>query len=153
MNGSSVSSAKRAGKKGADCCHMHWLNKEGKNASKDPSERAMNSILPKVGDIAEVVTKSLTWCTHHGCLNNATGKCNKQCESNKIYMAHSPAHGAMLIAGACKRPASTKMDKGFYKEYRCCSKQDSNGNVVSTEKCCYEMYPSGKGENIHTEPF
>ena len=57
--------------KGADCCHMHWLNKEGKNASKDPSERAMNSILPTVGDIAERVTKSLAWCTHHGCLNNA----------------------------------------------------------------------------------
>ena len=29
-------------------------------------------------------------------------------------MAHSPVHGAMLIAGACKRPASTKTDKEFY---------------------------------------
>ena len=62
---------KKSGKE-ADCCHMHWLNKEGKNASKDPSERAMNSILPTVGNIAMVVTKSLTWCTHHGCLNNAS---------------------------------------------------------------------------------
>ena len=134
--------------KGADCCQLKWLNKEGKNASKDPSEQAMNSILPTVGDIAKGVTKSLTWCTHHGCLNDATGKCNKQCESNKIYMAHSPAHGAMLIAGACKRPASTKKDKEFYKEHRCCSIQDSQGNTDSRTKCCYEMYQSGEGPNI-----
>jgi len=89
----------------ADCCYLKWQNKEGKNASKDQSEQAMNSILPTVGDIAKGVTKSLTWCTHHGRLNEYTGKCNKQCASNKIYnKAHSPAHGAMLIAGACKRP-------------------------------------------------
>ena len=153
MIGSSVSKQCNKSGKGADCCHMHWLNKEGKNASKDTSELAMNSILPTVGDIAKGVTKSLTRCTHHGCLNNATGKCNKQCESNKIYMAHSPVHGAMLIAGACERPDIPRQEKAnsekeFYKEYRCCSKQDSNGNVVSTEKCCYEMYQNGKGENI-----
>jgi hypothetical protein len=134
--------------KGADCCYLKWLNKEGKNASKDPSERAMNSILPTVGDIAKGVTKSLTRCTHHGCL---TYKCNKQCASNKIYMAQSPAHGAMLIAGACKRPGTSwspemtrsetelyhqekaNSEKEFYKEYRCCSKQDSRGNDDSSK--------------------
>jgi len=152
--------------KGADCCYLKWQNKEGKNASKDPSERAMNSILPTVGDIAKGVTNSLTWCTHHGCLNGYTGKCNKQCASNKIYMAQSPAHGAMLIAGACKRPGTSwspemtrsetelyhqekaNSEKEFYKEYRCCSKQDSRGNDDSSKKCCYELYQSGKGLNI-----
>ena len=132
------------------CCYLAWMNKEGKNAGKGPSKQAVDSILPTVRDIAKGVTASLTWCTHHGCLNHATGKCNKQCESNKIYMAHSPVHGAMLIAGACKRPASTKTDKEFYKEHRCCSIQDSQGNTDSRTKCCYEMYQSGdrKGPNI-----
>ena len=69
-------------------------------------------------------------------------------------MAHSPAHGAMLIAGVCKRPhiprqEKAKSEKEFYKEYRCCSKQDRDGNVVdSTVKCCYEKYQSGEGPNI-----
>ena len=69
-------------------------------------------------------------------------------------MAHSPVHGAMLIAGACERPDIPRQEKAnsekeFYKEYRCCSKQDRDGNVVdSTVKCCYEMYQSGEGPNI-----
>ena len=62
--------------KGADCCYLKWMNKEGKNAGKGPSKQAVDSILPTVRDIAKGVTASLTWCTHHGCLNEATGKCN-----------------------------------------------------------------------------
>ena len=48
-----------------DCCQLRWRKKEGKNAGKDPSERAMNSILPTVGQIAKGVAESLTWCTVH----------------------------------------------------------------------------------------
>ena len=54
-----------------------------------------------------------------------------------------------MLAGVRKRPDSID-NKKFYKEYRCCSIQDSQGNTDSRTKCCYEMYQSGdrKGPNI-----
>jgi len=142
--------------KETDCCQLQWLNNKGKNACKDPTEQAMISILPTVGHIAKTVAESLTWCPYHGCLNNA-GKCTRQCESNKEYQKHSPVHGAMLIAGAYKRPdipwtlhrlqEKAISVKEFYKEHRCCSIQDCNGKDDAYKKCCYELYQSGEGPN------
>ena len=80
-----------------------------------------------------------------------------------MYQKHSPAHGAMLIAGECKRRSYLEMtvserqvymkekansEKELFMEYRCCSKQDCNGKDDSKGKCCYELYQSGEGKHI-----
>ena len=101
---------KGCNKKGKDtkCCFLDFMNKQGKYANSSLSEAAVNSITPIVSDIAMAVTQSLTFCKYHRCVKDATGMCNKHCESNLIYMAQSPAEGASLMTAGVVRPRSQK---------------------------------------------
>ena len=104
--------------KNTKCCFLDFMNKQGKYANSSLSEAAVNSITPIVSDIAMVVTQSLTFCKYHRCVKDATGMCNKHCESNLIYMAQSPAEGTSLMTAGVVRPRSQKPAS---KERKCCT--------------------------------
>jgi len=90
------------------CCYLEWMHNRGKKGSNSPSEEAVASITPVVSDIAAAITQSLTFCKYHRCVKDATGMCNKHCESNLIYMAQSPAQGASLMTAGVTRRTSKK---------------------------------------------
>ena len=123
------------------CCYLEWMHNRGKKGSNSPSEEAVASITPVVSDIAAAITQSLTFCKYHRCVKDATGMCNKHCESNLIYMAQSPAQGASLMTAGVTRRTSKKPEHDFLKEHRCCSTKGNQG------KCCYEQFQNGEGKN------
>jgi len=123
------------------CCYLEWMHNRGKKGSNSPSEEAVASITPVVSDIAAAITQSLTFCKYHRCVKDATGMCNKHCESNLIYMSQSPAQGASLMTAGFTRRTSKKPEHDFFKEHRCCSTKGNQG------KCCYEEFQNGEGEN------
>ena len=131
--------------KNTTCCFLDFMNKQGKYANISLSEAAVNSITPVVSDIAMVVTQSLTFCKYHRCVKDATGMCNKHCESNLIYMAQSPAEGASLMTAGVVRPRSQKPAS---KERKCCCNMYSHTDIQRNQgKCCYEEFQDGEGKN------
>ena len=131
--------------KNTKCCFLDFMNKQGKYANSSLSEAAVNSITPIVSDIAMAVTQSLTFCKYHRCVKDATGMCNKHCESNLIYMAQSPAEGASLMTAGVVRPRSQKPAS---KERKCCCNMYSHTDIQRNQgKCCYEEFQDGEGKN------